>query len=251
MARGLKADVLALAMGMFLFTVVTPCFAQPTYEEDMARQRAQEQAIINEGAYYDDGPEEQSDDGESGDYASGRSWVAPPPAAWTGMIAHLREQTATPVSERMKDPVYRNLANGVWTYMSSDPKDPHKLCAATFWTSYGGVTFINWADEADVTFLGFFGMKVPKSPSPEKVRLSLTQSGETQAVNGFKMTFPPVQNLGMVLFLVPSFDALLDSIEDRQDFTVATDGVPFAEGEWHGGSATRDHLRACRRAIAR
>ena len=36
--------------------------------------------------------------------------------------------------ERMKDPVYRNLANGVWTYMSSDPKDPHKLCAATFWT---------------------------------------------------------------------------------------------------------------------
>lgn len=252
MVRELKVAMLTLAMGISSFTVAASCFAQPTYNEDMARQRAQEQAIIEEGSYDHGGEDDRREDGgENGDYAPRRSWVARPPAAWSGMIAHLREQTAVPVSERMKDPIYRNLANGVWTYTSSDPKDPHKLCAATFWTSYGGVTLINWADDSDLTFLGFFGMRVPKSDTPQKVRLSITQSGETQTVNGFKMTFPPVQNLGMVLFLVPSFDALVNSIEDKQDFTVATDGEPFAQGAWHSGLQARARLQACRRATAR
>ena len=252
MASSLNVAARLLAIGIAMFFGASGSFAQPSYEEGMARQRAQEQAIIDEGAYFEEGAYDEPYYGGDGYRRRPRSFVAPMPDLWTDLAGLLKGKTAVSETERIaNDPVYRDLANGVWTYTSSDPTAAQGMCAATFWTQYGGVTLINWIDGPDTTFLGFFGLRVPKSQSPEQLKLSLTQSGETQTVQAFKMTFPPVPELGLVLFLVPSFDALLGSIEDRQDFKIAGDGTTFAEGDWHSGLEARDHLQACRKSLAR
>ena len=49
----------------------------------------------------------------------------------------------------------------------------------------------------------------------------------------------------MILFAVPSSQALRDSIEDVQDFEVKLHGQTVIWGEWHSGRQAQAALRQC------
>ncbi|MBN9032673.1 MAG: hypothetical protein J0I23_23005 [Rhizobiales bacterium] len=48
-----------------------------------------------------------------------------------------------------KDPAHHELMKGVWTQRRSSPQQSPKICAATFWTRNGGVSFIHLGGKDD------------------------------------------------------------------------------------------------------
>lgn len=172
-----------------------------------------------------------------------------PPEAWDdwvrrGRIMELRAEQA----RRASDPDYRALADGTWTFDDKVTTDGTRICAATFWTLRGGVALIHWGGKEDTTLLGYFGPAIPRPRQPEIVALALTQSGETQRVRAINMRFPPAKHLGAAVFMVPSAEALVSSIEDKQDFQVDMGGKKIFQGVWHSGLKTRAALSSCLRS---
>lgn len=226
--------------------------AQPTYEEDIARQRAQEQQIMeqarDEDEWYAANSSNGGEEGDGGDAGNPvRSFFSEPPYNAHNWIADSVELSRKEHEQRMAtDPVYRDLYKGVWTFHRSEQSDAQPMCIATFWTLKGGVTMIHWAGKENITMLGFFGGVIPKPAKPEIVQLELIQSGEKQSVRGINMRYGiEGGEFGMFVFLVPSARALIDSIEDDQDFQINYKGAMAANGAWHSGKTARTELDSC------
>lgn len=47
------------------------------------------------------------------------------------------------------------------------------------------------------------------------------------------------------MFAVPSTQALLNSIEEQQDYAVALNGKTMVQGIWHSGAKARNWLQQC------
>ncbi len=79
-----------------------------------------------------------------------------------------------------------------------------------------------------------------------KIAVTLAQTGEdpSQTVQTFNYV-QRGQTYGAIAFAVPTFDALLDNIEDAHWFELSIDGESVARVEWTGGHAARDALRRC------
>lgn len=148
-------------------------------------------------------------------------------------------------AERMKDPVYRRLKQGYWEYPTASENNPKKVCMASFLSARGGVLLMDWAGDHKGAFLAFFGGGIPRASRIDRMRVSLIQSGQTQTVQAFHAPFLWARDLGMIMFAVPSTEAVLNSIDDIQDFEVKADGRTLVWGEWHSGNQARDRLRRC------
>lgn len=216
------------------------------HQQNVQNQQAEERRM-NEIIMQMNGDVGDMQDGASGssEYAP-NAFVSFPPEAWTEWVEHGRDLQAQELEDRFgKDPAYRDLVKGVWTYRRPDGDQSAKICAATFWTRNGGVSFIHLGGKEDFTFLGFFGAGIPSVKKPRTVELDLIQSGETQHARVLNIHFGSVASMGMILFKVPTPAILLGAIEDRQDFELRLSGKTIAQGEWQGGLAARDELRAC------
>lgn len=189
--------------------------------------------------------EGEADEESGGGYSDGLPPIHYDPELWKIWMEESRKAEEWREAERLNNPTYRRLKQGYWEYVSADPSDPKQICMATFLTVRGGVLLMDWAGEHRGTFLAFFSASVPRTDRIERQRFSLTQSGETQTVQAFHAPLPWERKLGMVMFAVPSTEALLTAIEDVQDFEVKAGNDTFAWGEWHSGHQARDHLRQC------
>lgn len=129
--------------------------------------------------------------------------------------------------------------------MQSPTNDPNQVCQASFYAGNSGVVLIDSPVGEPTTFLGFYGGSIPPVSATEKVRLSLTQSGETQTVQAFHVPSVVNPNQGMYLFAVPSTQALLSSIEDQQDYTIVANGRKVVQGQWQDGDSARHWLSRC------
>lgn len=132
-----------------------------------------------------------------------------------------------------------------WAFHQSKPDEAVKGCQATFLSVNNGVTIIDVIGEATGTFIGYFGMRVPRPASPGQVKVSLTQGGETQTVMAQHVYLPWDGKYGMILFAVPSTKALLGAIDDVQDYTVTLDGKVVSSGQWRDGLKAREWLQTC------
>lgn len=192
------------------------------------------------------------DDAGGGDEDDGGYGASAPPMRhyspqqWQAFIDAGLEADRRAEAARMRDPKYRALKAGTWDFSESPAGDNAHFCAASFLTLSGGAMLMNVSGKERGTYLGYFGGAIPPATrKPQKVLLSLTQSGKTQTVHAFHVRFPLARKLGMYLFAVPGTDALLDAIEDTQDYTIAQDGQITLRGAWHDGLKARDWLRAC------
>lgn len=167
------------------------------------------------------------------------------PAQWRVWMETARKGEELREAERIKDPAYRKLKQGHWEYATTAARDREQTCLASFLTPQGGVLLMDWAGAHPGTFLGFFGGAIPPTAEIVRQRLSLTQSGETQTVDAFRAPLPCEKRLAMVMFAVPSTKALLDAIEDAQDFEVKSGDTTYVWGKWHSGKQARDRLSQC------
>lgn len=212
--------------------------------------------------YWVDAPEQDSggDAGEyevAGDDDYGYGPPPPPmrhnsPEEWQAFMEAARqsaEQAARDAGApppRMRAPIQRALEDGTWDFAENAPDQSPHYCAASFLTLQGGVLLMTISGKDGGSVLGYFGGAIPGvKGEPETVTLSLTQSGQTQTVRALHTRFPLARSMGMYLFAVPSTDALLDAIEDEQDYTVVHKGETAISGQWQGGLKARHWLRAC------
>lgn len=191
------------------------------------------------GPIEEDYAEDEGATDNGGSYSNDLPPIHYDPAEWEAWSKAAQQAEA----ERMKDPKYRELKTGLWDYANSGK--PQQICTALFLTLRGGVVFMDWGGKDKGTFLAFFGGSIPKIEKIATATVSLTQSGETQTVQAFHAPLPWAPNVGMILFAVPSTEALLSSIEDTQDFDVKMGGQSMVWGSWHSGLKTRDWLRGC------
>ncbi|BBU63855.1 hypothetical protein MSC49_37900 (plasmid) [Methylosinus sp. C49] len=104
---------------------------------------------------------------------------------------------------------------------------------------------MDWVGEAKGTLLAFFGGAIPPTPEIRTETVSLTQSGEVQRVRASHASLPWSAKIGMIIFAVPSTQALLDSIEEQQDYSVELDGQEVIHGKWRSGATARRWLSNC------
>lgn len=198
--------------------------------------------------WMDDGGDEGGFD--EGGFDEGGAPSPPPmvhysPEEWQAFIDAAVESDRRAEEERMRDPVYRALKTGTWDLAETPPDSAVRVCSATFLTLAGGVMLLDIQGDKGGSFLGFYGGGIERTKNTKIVRLSLTQSGETQTVNAMQAPFPMSRALGMYLFRVPNTTLLLDSIEDEQDFAIARDGAVMTEGRWRDGGKAREWMRTC------
>lgn len=120
-------------------------------------------------------------------------------------------------------------------------------CSASYWTTNGAVimTTLNGRDGPAIIVYQGYGIPAPRKPT--RMRIVLTQSAETQTVTALvSLVGNPKRKMGSITFAVPSGNALVNSIEDAQDYTLADDkGKVYFSGKWHDGLRARDALARC------
>lgn len=184
------------------------------------------------------------------DYYGDEDYETPPPMEysaqdWADFAAASALAAAEAEAARQNDPTYRKLAAGFWDLDASPARAKAGVCMATWLTLGGGVLLSDWGGKEKGTYLGFFGPQIPHVARIKKTKVTLTQSGKDQTVKAFLAPFPWSKELGMIIFAVPSTNALVTSIEDRQDYAVTLKGKTVVRGEWHDGAKARNWLKRC------
>lgn len=189
------------------------------------------------------------EDGGGGGGGANDPSPSPPPFSakeFAALIEWEKANAREAEERRMKsDPVYAELKQGVWKFGRPNPGDTRQTCQASFLQFRGGVLLSDWTGENKGTFMAFFGAGIPVVKSIRRETVSLTQGGETQTVQAFHAPFPWAKGLGMIIFAVPSTQALLSNIDEREEFSVAMGGRRVIQGAWHSGSKARNWLANC------
>lgn len=174
------------------------------------------------------------------------------PQQWNDFVKAAQESAQRNAQDaerqRMQDPAYKKLRSGIWDFYQSKPSETSKSCQAAFMSVRGGAVLMDFDGAVKGTYIGYFGAGILRPTEARKVTVSLTQSNDTQTVQALHLYLPWDGKFGMILFAVPSTNALIDSIEENQDYTVAMNGQTLVSGKWHGGFTARDWLKKCSRA---
>lgn len=162
-------------------------------------------------------------------------------SALTAMVANMEQQAAL-----QRDPKYKRYREGFWDHFqaSATPR-PGQGCVAMFANLDGAVAVAGPGGEYTGAMLVFWGLDVPKPGKVATISVSLNQfDGPVQTVKALNYTLPG-GTAGAIAFTVPTIDAALETMVDRQPFELSVKGKPVMKIEWHGGHAARDTLRAC------
>jgi hypothetical protein len=200
--------------------------------------------------------------------------------AWVNFFEEMAQsqiETEREIYGKKNPEAYEALLRGTWFFTRSNPEDKIQICMADFMRRRGGIRLMHWDGDEPGTFLAFFGDNIQRVGKVKRIRVRLVQGGESQTVEVFQTNYPLSKYMGMLMFRVPSTEALLNAIEDNQDFKIFMDqsDIEMREGlgrvllkpkgqkgveheiftpGWHTGHAARDALKACireRRTAAR
>jgi len=147
----------------------------------------------------------------------------------------------------LDDPKSRAYRDGTWQFFQDKiDADPGEYCAALFWRKDGFVRLSGPGGDFDGAMITFWSEHIPRPDAVRNIAVTLAQTGEDppQTVRTFNYV-QRGQAYGAIAFAVPTFDALLDNIEDAHWFELSIDGKSVARVEWTGGHAARDALRRC------
>ena len=162
-------------------------------------------------------------------------------SALGAMVQNMEQQTAI-----RQDPKYTRYREGFWDHFqaSATPR-PGQDCVAMFANLDGAVAVAGPGGEYTGAMLVFWGLDVPKPGEVATISVSLNQfDGPVQTVKALNYALPG-GTAGAIAFTVPTIDAALETMVDRQPFELSIQGKPVTKIEWHGGHAARDRLRAC------
>jgi hypothetical protein len=145
-----------------------------------------------------------------------------------------------------RDPKFKRYREGFWDHFqaSATPR-PGQACVAMFANLDGAVAVAGPGGEYSGAMLVFWGLDVPRPGKVATIPVSLNQfDGPVQTAKALNYTLPGGR-AGAIAFTVPTIDAALETMVDRQPFELSIQGKPVLKIEWRGGHAARDKLRAC------
>lgn len=162
-------------------------------------------------------------------------------SALGAMVANMEQQAAI-----QRDPKYKRYREGFWDHFQANAKPlPGQGCVAMFANLDGAVAVAGPGGEYTGAMLVFWGLDVPKPGEVATISVSLNQfDGPVQTVKALNYTLPGGR-AGAIAFTVPTIDAALETMVDRQPFELSIEGQPVMKIEWHSGLGARDTLRAC------
>jgi hypothetical protein len=228
---------------LFILLSFTPVYALgPSYEEDMSRQRAQEQQIIEQG-YVEEGQNEDEQEPES------TSAPYDPMQARLSMavgMAQLAATSATKADKLTKDPRFQQYQNGGWDFFQGkNDAMPGEYCLAFFWKKNGFVRLSGPGGDYRGAMMTFWGQDIPRPSRQEHIKVTLKQTKEApQTVEAINF-ITPGDSYGAIAFVVPSIEALLAGMEDTQSFELEIEGKSVAKVDWHSGLMAKNKLQAC------
>lgn len=182
------------------------------------------------------------------------------------METHRKELNSKDIIASSKEEAikYREkIIAGWWEFMQANSKaKPGEYCAATFMRAKrvkhervdgisDGMIVALFGPGGNYrgALLGFTPLTkdhaFPKLKSGQPVLVTLKQGNEKPATlnaiyTEVSPTAPP-----MLLFAVPSIEALMDGMEDHWSFEVIYQGKSIVNIEWHDGLKARDELKQC------
>ncbi|NTV94364.1 MAG: hypothetical protein HGA75_02995 [Thiobacillus sp.] len=156
------------------------------------------------------------------------------------------------------------ITAGWWEFMQANSKArPGEYCAATFLRAKrvprpGGVDLFEKGTAVTLfgpggsyrgALLGFSPLSddiaFPKLQNGQKVLVTLKQGNEAPTtLNAIYMRVTPSAP-PLIVFTVPSIEALMDGMEDTWSFDVVHEGQSIASIEWRDGLKARDELKRC------
>lgn len=153
---------------------------------------------------------------------------------------------ALKIEELKKDPRYQTYLNGGWEFFQDSVKPKAgEYCAAFYWKQDGFVRVSGPGGDYQGALLTFWGADIPKPEKQETIKVALYQNDEPpQEVKAFNYVLKGY-DYGAISFAIPTVDALLSTMEDKQRFELKIKGKSVAKVDWHDGLKARDQLKQC------
>ena len=152
------------------------------------------------------------------------------------------------IAELKSDPRFKRFATGGWDYYQSrQPAEPGEYCAATYLNRHGMITLTGVDQSWEGAMLIFVGEKIPKPDSFRTITATLKQTGDVPAtvqVHNLARV-PQMQELGTLVFAVPSMGAALGGMTDELEFIIEIEGHEVFRMSWKEGLKAREQLRKC------
>ena len=137
------------------------------------------------------------------------------------------------------DPQMDKMRKGFWEFHDIGGK----YRSAMFINLNGFISLHGPGGGFDGSLLMLWG---PNIPAPKTVTLVPTTLKQNQypekTVKAFNIGFPQTPGWGSLIFVVPSYKALVDNIEDDQTFTASMDGKVVFSSAWHSGKTAQAKL---------
>ncbi len=137
------------------------------------------------------------------------------------------------------DPEIAKLRQGFWEFHDIDGQ----YRTAMFINTNGAVSVHGPGGGYNGALLMLWG---PNIPAPKKLTLlpvTLKQNEyPATTVKAFNLGFPRVSGLGTLIFVVPSYQALVGNMEDVQSFTATMDGKVVFTSTWNDGKSAAARL---------
>ncbi len=243
---------LARSLSLIAISLVSCSVQAQDHAERMANIGAEHAQQMNDygrmaaenfaNSQYDDYHQEQ-DYG----YYSASSVPAPMTLEQQYLIQALRRDQEL-IAELESDPRFKRFATGGWDYYQSRlPAEPGEYCAATYLNRQGMITLTGVDKSWEGAMLIFVGENIPKPEAFRTITATLKQTGDlptTVQVYNFART-PQMQELGTLVFAVPSMGAALGGITDALEFIIEIEGDEVFRLSWKDGLKARDQLRKC------
>lgn len=152
----------------------------------------------------------------------------------------------------LNDPRRKKIDAGYWQFFQGrqDAK-PGEFCMAVFWKVDRMIVVSGPGGGYRGAMLAFIAIDPPPGfPRPddakltERVKVTLQQGRDPSAtVTAFNRTVGGFAD--EIAFGVPTVEAALAGMEDKQSFRIDHEGKQIYALEWHSGLAARDVLKRC------
>ncbi|WP_240230386.1 DUF2794 domain-containing protein [Devosia lacusdianchii] len=156
------------------------------------------------------------------------------------------------LAERLQDPgfakAYERYTNGGWDYFQDQAgARPGEYCAAFYWRGDGMVRLSGPGGDYPGALITFWGPDIPTPGSVETITVTLDQAdGAPATVKAFNYHLAG-DAWGAIALAVPTIEAALDGMEDRQSFMLSIGGRMVAQVEWRDGLTAKSQLERCLR----
>lgn len=148
------------------------------------------------------------------------------------------------------DPKFEGIVKGQWDFFHPEKAAAGEFCGAIFQNTEAMIWLMGPGGSYRGALLRFYGEGIPKPTNPDKSGMAKQVITLTQAPDPAQ-TLTVLNNaykefkFGVLSIPVPSLEALIGSIADKQNFKIEIDGRVVFNSAWSDGLLARDALQKC------